>query len=104
MPGRIAGGLLYLAKNVFNHHEFELILTKQEIGELTAMTKESAQRILKDFQDEGIIQIKNNYLEITDLDRLSQEPSPHKSVFLTSVSTGLPKTVSYILRLNPCVQ
>ncbi|MBN2350068.1 MAG: Crp/Fnr family transcriptional regulator [Bacteroidales bacterium] len=72
MPGRIAGGLLYLANSVFKLNEFELILSKQELGELTAMSKESAQRILKDLQDEGIIQIKNNYLEIKDLERLEK--------------------------------
>jgi CRP/FNR family transcriptional regulator len=55
MPGRIADTLLYLSKEIFNCNTFEIPLTRQDIADMSAMTKESAIRILKELKDDKII-------------------------------------------------
>jgi CRP/FNR family transcriptional regulator, polysaccharide utilization system transcription regulator len=64
MPGRIADVLLYLGNNVYAADIFTLNITRQEIGDYSNMTKESATRILKDFENEGIIRIEGKTIEI----------------------------------------
>lgn len=55
MHGRIADALLYLAKDIYLSNTFETPLTRQDIADLSAMTKESAIRILKELKDDNII-------------------------------------------------
>jgi CRP/FNR family transcriptional regulator, polysaccharide utilization system transcription regulator len=64
MPGRIAETLLYLADEIFCQHQFEITLNRQDIADLSAMTKESAIRILKDFKVNGIIDFHLNSFQI----------------------------------------
>ncbi len=70
MHGRMADGLLYLSKDFFQSDTFKLYLSRQEIADLTAMSKDSAIRILKDFERDGIISLKGNELSILDTDQL----------------------------------
>ncbi|MCX6234555.1 MAG: Crp/Fnr family transcriptional regulator [Bacteroidetes bacterium] len=64
MPGRMADTLLYLAKAIHKANKFESRLSRQDIADLSAMTKESAIRILKEFKDEGIISVDGDRFEI----------------------------------------
>lgn len=64
MPGRIADVLLYLSKDIYHTSEFEISLSRQDIGDLSSMTKDSAIRILKDFESEGIIQVEGKRFKI----------------------------------------
>jgi len=70
MHGRMADGLLYLSKDFFQTDTFKLYLSRQEIADLTAMSKDSAIRILKDFERDGIISLKGNELSILNTDQL----------------------------------
>jgi CRP/FNR family transcriptional regulator len=70
MHGRMADGLLYLSKVFFKSDSFKLYLSRQEIADLTAMSKDSAIRILKDFERDGIISMQGNQLSILDTDQL----------------------------------
>jgi CRP-like cAMP-binding protein len=70
MPGRIAEALLYFSDNVFNTSEFDILLSRQEIGEMTNMAKESVVRILKDLESEKIIETSCSKIKITDIERL----------------------------------
>lgn len=72
MPGRLADVLLYLSQDVHLSMRFNLSITRQEIGELSNMTKESATRILKDFENEGIIRIDGKEIEVLRLDTLRE--------------------------------
>ena len=67
MHGRIADALLYLSKDVYHNNTFQTLLSRQDIADLSAMTKESAIRILKEFKDEGIIEFTTN--NFTHLER-----------------------------------
>lgn len=71
MHGRIADTLLYLSKNIYSASEFETSLSRQDLADMSAMTKESAIRIIKEFRDEGIIRCDGNDFSILDETRLT---------------------------------
>ena len=71
MAGRISEALLSLQKNVFETNPFDIILTRQELAEFTGMTKESVSRILKEFKEEGLIEVDDRVVEILDFDKLT---------------------------------
>ena len=70
MHGRMADGLLYLANDFYRSSTFEVQLSRQEIGDLTAMSKDSAIRILKDFERDGIISLNGSMLTVMDMEQL----------------------------------
>jgi CRP/FNR family transcriptional regulator len=70
MHGRMAEALLMLADEVFGSDEFELLLSRQDIGDMTNMAKESVVRILKDLEEEGIIDAGCPMMRILDRERL----------------------------------
>lgn len=70
MPGRLADALLYLSNEIFRSPRFQLPLNRQDLGEMSNMTKESTTRILKDFEAGGIIALNNKTVEILKMDVL----------------------------------
>jgi len=72
MPGRMAEVLLYFSTDVFGSDEYEMILSRQELGEMTNMVKESVVRILKEFEDSGVISIRSSVLKILNREKLLQ--------------------------------
>jgi CRP-like cAMP-binding protein len=70
MPGRLADILIYLADEIHNSDEFEVLLSRQEFGEITNMAKESVVRILKEFSDSGIIVYDNSTIKIINKEKL----------------------------------
>ncbi len=70
MPGRIADVLIYLRDKVYTANPFNLSLSRQDLADMSGMSKESAIRILKDFKDEGIIKVEGSLFEITNEDQL----------------------------------
>lgn len=72
MSGRLADVLLYFSNEVFNKDEYEMILTRQELGEFTSMAKECVVRILKEFEDSGVIYSDSSRIKILDKEKLIQ--------------------------------
>lgn len=70
MHGRIADTLLYLSTNIYSSPDFETSLSRQDLADMSAMTKESAIRIIKEFREEGIIRCDGNDFSILDKNRL----------------------------------
>jgi CRP/FNR family transcriptional regulator, polysaccharide utilization system transcription regulator len=70
MPGRLAETLLYFADEIFNTNEYNMILSRQELGEMTNMAKESVVRILKEFEARGIINSSSSKITILDKEKL----------------------------------
>lgn len=62
--GRMADILLYLNSEIYPNNPFELTISRQDLADLSGMTKESAIRVLKKFKDDNIIALSNNRLEI----------------------------------------
>jgi CRP/FNR family transcriptional regulator len=71
MPGRLAEILIYFADEVFQSDEYDMILSRQELGEMTNMAKESVVRILKDFDGAGVIYSGSSKIKILDKVRLN---------------------------------
>lgn len=70
MHGRMAETLLYLSNQVHESDSFTLLLSRQELGELSGMAKESVVRILKDFSEDKIIIDKCPDIKILDKEKL----------------------------------
>lgn len=70
MHGRLAEALLNFSDNLFHSDEFEMLLSRQELGEMTNMAKESVVRILGELEDESIIQATPRSVKILDVDKL----------------------------------
>ncbi len=64
MPGRVADTLLYLKNEVFQNNTFSIPLTRQELAEMSNMTKESFVRILQEFKSSGFIKTNGNEFQI----------------------------------------
>jgi CRP-like cAMP-binding protein len=72
MSGRLAEVLLYFADEVFMNDEYEMILSRQELGEMTTMAKECVVRILKELEESGVIYSDSSKIKILDRERLIQ--------------------------------
>jgi CRP/FNR family transcriptional regulator, polysaccharide utilization system transcription regulator len=70
MSGRVADALLYFSDEVFRKDEYEMILSRQELGELTSMAKECVVRILKEFEDSGVVYSDSSRVKILDREKL----------------------------------
>lgn len=68
--GRVAEALLFLSERIFASNHFDMLLSRQELADFIATTKESVCRVLKEFKDEGLIETKNNHVKILDYDGL----------------------------------
>jgi CRP-like cAMP-binding protein len=72
MIGRLAEILLYFSDEVFHKDEYEMILSRQELGEMTTMAKECVVRILKELEESGVIYSDSSKIKILDRERLIQ--------------------------------
>jgi CRP/FNR family transcriptional regulator, polysaccharide utilization system transcription regulator len=72
MSGRLAEILLYFSDEIFKADEFEMILSRQELGEMTNMVKESVVRILKEMEESGVISTLSSVVKILDKEKLRQ--------------------------------
>ncbi len=64
MPGRIADTLLYLNKAIYKTNPFYLTVSRQDLADMSSMTKESVIRILKDFKDAEFISVSKDEIKI----------------------------------------
>ncbi len=70
IPGRMADTLIYLSSKVYNSNPFSTNLIRQDLADLSGMTKESAIRVLKTFKEDDLIRIDGNQIEITNMPML----------------------------------
>ncbi len=72
LHGRMADILLCLARRIYDSYSFVLSFSRRDLADLTAMSNESAIRILKDFKDDGIIETDGKGIKIINLERLKK--------------------------------
>jgi len=72
MPGRVADALLYLSEEVFETNPFKVTLSRQDLADMTSLSKESFIRILKEFKEEGIIVMNGDFMEVVKKDSLKK--------------------------------
>jgi CRP/FNR family transcriptional regulator, polysaccharide utilization system transcription regulator len=66
MHGRIADALFYLSDVIYCRNPFDMTISRQDLADISGMSKESAIRILKEFKEEGILTVENNTVKILD--------------------------------------
>ena len=72
LHGRLADILLCLSRKIFKSEAFDLPLSRSDLSDLTSMSTESVIRIMKDFKDDGIIDINNKSITLLDIARLER--------------------------------
>jgi CRP-like cAMP-binding protein len=72
MPGRLAEALLHFADVVFHNDDYEMILSRQELGDFTNMAKECVVRILKELENSGVVYSDASKIKILDKPKLIQ--------------------------------
>jgi CRP/FNR family transcriptional regulator, polysaccharide utilization system transcription regulator len=68
--GRLADILLCLSRQVFKQADFELPLSRKDLAELSGMSSETVIRMIKKFNEDGLIQMDGKNFKILDYDRL----------------------------------
>lgn len=72
LPGRLANTLFYFKDQVYNENPFNLNLTKAELASLIGTSRESVSRLLKEFQELGIIKMDKNLITILNDSKLAE--------------------------------
>lgn len=70
--GRLADILLCLTDRIFKHSEFDLPLSRKDLAELSGMSPETVIRMLKKFNEEGLISMDGKNFKIIDYARLQR--------------------------------
>jgi len=68
--GKLADIILCLAGNIFQQDEFDLALSRKELAELSGMSTESVIRTLKNFQEDGLIEMTGKTFKVINPDGL----------------------------------
>ncbi len=72
MHGRIADALFYLSEKIYCSNPFNMTISRQDLADISGMSKESAIRILKEFKEEGILSVDGNLFDILNIKQLKQ--------------------------------
>lgn len=72
LHGRLADILLCMATRIFKNKSFELPLSRADLGDLTGMSTESVIRMMKEFKDDGLIDMQCKSIVLLDLERLER--------------------------------
>jgi len=72
MHGKIADTLIYLSEKIYKSTDFEMTIGRQDLADMSAMSKDSAIRILKEFEKDGIILISGRKVSIPSMSVLKE--------------------------------
>lgn len=70
--GRIADAILFFACEIYKSNTFTLPVSRQDLADLTGITRESASRILTNFHNEKILEIDSRNITILNETLLRQ--------------------------------
>ena len=71
MEGRMAESILYLKNEIFKNGAIRNV-SKQDLADFTAMSKESAIRVMKDFKEEGYVEVEKQDIIVLDENALNK--------------------------------
>lgn len=72
LHGRLADILLCFSHRIFLSDSFDLPLSRADLGDLTGMSTESVIRIMKEFKDDGLIDMHSKQIHLLDVGRLER--------------------------------
>ena len=70
--GRLADIILCLSDRIFKAGEFTLPLSRKDLADLSGMSSETVIRILKNFKEEGLIEINGKTIKLLNYDQLKR--------------------------------
>ena len=70
IAGKMAYTLLYLFEEVYENREQFISISNHDLADLSAVSRDSSVKILRDFQKEGIIRMTDHMIEIVKPDTL----------------------------------
>jgi CRP-like cAMP-binding protein len=70
LRGRVAHLLIYFSRQVYLSPEFDLPLTRKEMGEYVGMTTENVIRSLSEFRKDGILKIYGKTIFVANMEML----------------------------------
>ena len=70
IAGKMAYTLLYLFEEVYENREQLISISNHDLADLSAVSRDSSVKILRDFQKEGIIRMTDHVIEIVKPDTL----------------------------------
>lgn len=68
--GKLADIILCLANRVYKKNEFDLLLSRKDLAELSDMSTENVIRMLKKFKEDGLIKMEGKRFTIIDYENL----------------------------------
>jgi CRP-like cAMP-binding protein len=71
MRGKLATALIYLSSKDFASEQIFRYLTRQDLADFASISAESVIKFLKEFEKEGILELKQREIRIIDMDRLT---------------------------------
>jgi CRP/FNR family transcriptional regulator len=72
MNGRLADTLLYLGADNFNGEEIFTTLSRKDIADFAGISTESAVKLLKTFEKEGLIELDEKNIRIKNTEALTE--------------------------------
>lgn len=72
MHGRMADALIYLSENIYKSKTIGDEISRQDIAEYTCMSKDSAIRVLKEFERDQILGLHGKQIQVLDSPRLQE--------------------------------
>jgi len=70
LHGRLADILMCLSDRIFKSLEYDLPLSRSDLGDLTGMSTESVIRIMKEFKDDRLIEVSGKNINILEPERV----------------------------------
>jgi CRP/FNR family transcriptional regulator len=72
MRGKLASALLYISQKAFLEENIFQFLTRQDLADFASISTESAIKFLKEFEKEGMVQLKGKDIAITEYKKLEE--------------------------------
>jgi CRP/FNR family transcriptional regulator len=72
MHGRVADALIYLSEDIYESQAIGEEISRQDIAEYSCMSKDSAIRVLKEFERDQIVGLHGRQIEVLDSVRLRE--------------------------------
>lgn len=70
--GRVADILICLSQRIFRSEQFNLLLSRNDLADLTGLSPESVIRIFKEFKEEKLIEVNGKSIEILNFEKLQK--------------------------------
>jgi CRP/FNR family transcriptional regulator len=70
MQSRLAEILIHMSDEVYLSDDFDMHLSRQELGEMTNMAKECTVRIIREFEEQGLISSRGSKIKILDKEKI----------------------------------